>query len=91
MCTDLGIGVLFDRKLLLRQHIGSIVKKVNRMIGVARRNLHFVGEEVFRLHVYADCVWSLHLKVDNYSLAGKCTEKSHMITIRPYSRSRTAG
>ena len=28
------LGVLFDRMLSYRQHIGSIVKKVNRMIGL---------------------------------------------------------
>ena len=42
-------GVLFDRKVSFRQHIVSIVKKVNRMIGLTRRTFHDMDEEVFRL------------------------------------------
>ena len=70
--AEKDLGVLFDRKLSFRQHIGSIVK-VNRMIGLTRRTFHYMVEEVFRLlytslmrpHMdYADCIWSPHLKVD---------------------------
>ena len=31
------LGVLFDRKLSFIQHTGSIVKKVNRMIGLTEK------------------------------------------------------
>ena len=71
--AEKDLGVLFDRKLSFRQHTGSIVKKVNRMIGLTRRTFHYMDEEVFRLlytslmrpHMdYADCTWSPHLKVD---------------------------
>ena len=67
------LGVLFDRKLSFRQHIGSIVKKVNRMSGLTRRTFHYMDEEVFRLlytsliipHMdYAECIWNPHMKVD---------------------------
>ena len=50
--AEKDLGVLFDRKLSFRQHIESIVKKVNRMIGLTRRTIHYMDEEVFRLHVY---------------------------------------
>ena len=71
--AEKDIGVLFDRKMLFRQHIGSIVKKVNRMIGLTRHTFHYMDEEVLRLlytslmrpHMeYADWIWSPHLKVD---------------------------
>ena len=32
--AEKDIGVLFDRKVSFRQHIGCIVKKVNRIIGL---------------------------------------------------------
>ena len=47
--AEKGIGVLFDRKLSFRQHIGSIQKKVNMMIGQTRSTFHHMDEEVFRL------------------------------------------
>ena len=56
-----GFGVLFDRKLSFRQHIGSIVKKVNRMIGLTRRTFQYMDEEVFRLLYNSfcrDCTWT---------------------------------
>ena len=71
--VEKDIGVLFDRKMSFRQHIGCIVKKLNRIIGLARRTFHYMNQEVFRLlftslmrpHMdYADCIWSPHLKVD---------------------------
>ena len=70
---NLGGGVLFDGKLFFRQLVASIVKKVNRMIGLKRRIFHYMDVEVFRLlytslmsqHIdYGDCIWSPHLKVD---------------------------
>ena len=60
---DLGVPV--DRRLSFIQHIGSIVKKVNRMIELTRRTFHYMEEEVFlllytsllRLHMdYPDCI-----------------------------------
>lgn len=71
--VEKDLGVLFDRKLSFRQHIGTIVKKVNMMIGLTRRTFHYIDEETFRLlytalmrpHMdYADCIWSPHLKGD---------------------------
>ena len=43
------LEVLIDRQLSFRQHIGSIVRKVNRMIALTRRTFHYMDEEVFRL------------------------------------------
>ena len=43
------LGVLFDRNLSFRQHIGSIVKKAYRMTGLPRRTCHHTDEDVFRL------------------------------------------
>ena len=63
--AEKGPWVLFDRKLSIRQHIGSMVKKVNRMIGLTRRTFHYMDGDVFRLlytslmrpHMdYADCI-----------------------------------
>ena len=42
--TETDLGVLFDRKLSFRQHVGSIVKTVNRMIGLTRRTFHYVED-----------------------------------------------
>ena len=67
--AEKDLGVLFDRKLSFRQHIVSIVKKVNRMIGLTRRTFHCMIEEVYRLLCASlmrleDCIWSSHQKVD---------------------------
>ena len=40
--VEKDLGVLFDRKLSFRQHIGCTVKKVNRMIGLTRRTFHYI-------------------------------------------------
>ena len=40
--AEKDLGVLFDRKLSFRQHIGSIVKKVNRMTGLTRRTFQYI-------------------------------------------------
>ena len=68
--SDLGVSVY--RQLSFRQHIGSKLKKVNRMIGLTRRTFHYMAP-VYFIADTADCIWSPHLKVDIAQLenAGK--------------------
>ena len=47
--AEKDLGDLFERKLSFRLHIGSIVKKLNRMIGLTRHTFHYMDEEVLRL------------------------------------------
>ena len=92
--VEKDLGVLFDRKLSFRQHIGCTVKKVNRMIGLTRRTFHYMDQEVFRLlftslmrpHMdYADCIWSPHMKVDIAQLENAQRRATRLV---PYLRNR---
>jgi len=71
--VEKDLGVTFDRKLTFRQHIGSIVKKINQLIALVRRTFKYIDCHLFRLlytalmrpHFdYADCVWCPHYQVD---------------------------
>ena len=71
--VEKDLGVTFDRGLMFRQHIGLIVKKVNRLIALVRKTFKYMDCHLFRLiytalirpHFdYADCIWSPHFQTD---------------------------
>ena len=92
--VEKDLGVLFDTKLSLRQHIGCTVKEVNRMIGLRDNKAHFslYGPRSSSSFVYfminetTHGLRGLHLESASegrYCLAGKCTEKTDTIGTRP--------
>ena len=86
--VEKDLGVLFDRKLSFRQHIGCTVKKVNRMIGLTRRTFgpRSISPFVYFINETTHGLCGLHLESASegrYCPAGKCTEKSDTIGTRP--------
>ena len=71
--VEKDLGVTFDRGLTFRQHIGLIMKKVNRLIALVRKTFKYMDCHLFRLiytaiirpHLdYADFIWSPHFQTD---------------------------
>ena len=61
------LGVIFDNKLQFDQHIGSIVRKSNIVLGLIKRNFKYMNEDIFvklyktlvrPLVEYASPVWN---------------------------------
>ena len=65
------LGIIFDKNLSFDNHIASITKKANQMLGVIRRTFTFIDKDIFsklykalvRSHLeYGNVIWSPHLK-----------------------------
>lgn len=75
--TEKDLGVVFDSKLLFREHIASKIKIANRNLGLIFRSFTYMDKEMFlqlyksivRPHLeYASSVWSPHVKKDKIAL-----------------------
>jgi hypothetical protein len=42
------LGVLFDKSLAFGQHVGAIVNKATRVVGVIKRSFDHMDEEMFK-------------------------------------------
>ena len=69
--SERDLGVVIDDKITFKGHIGGIIKKVNKLMGLIRRTFIYLDKEVFvplytslvRSHLeYAQSVWSPHSK-----------------------------
>ena len=67
--TEKDLVVTFDRSLKFRQHIGTVVKKANQMIGLVKHTFKHMDCVIFRLLYktlvrpyldYADSTWNPH-------------------------------
>ena len=67
------LGVLFDKTLTFTKHVGAVVNKANRVVGITRRSFDYMDIPTFKiiykamirpLLEYANCIWSPLLKGD---------------------------
>jgi hypothetical protein len=67
------LGVLFVRALTFTKHVGAVVNKANRVVGVTKRTFDHMDKQMFKIiyktmirpHLeYANCIWSPFLKGD---------------------------
>ena len=65
------LGIIFDKNLNFDNHITSITKKANQMLGIIRRTFTFIDKGIFsklykalvRSHLeYGNVIWNPHLK-----------------------------
>ena len=73
IAIEKDLGVHIDNNLNFKEHIGTIIKKANKMLGIIRRSFINLDKTIFvplytslvRSHLeYAQAVWSPYLKGD---------------------------
>ena len=73
LTEEKDMGVTFDPTLTFSRHVGIIVNKANRILGVIKRSFTYMDADMFnvlyktliRLHLeYANCIWNPILHKD---------------------------
>ena len=88
------LGVRINSGLNVKLHIGEVVKKANRMLGLVRRSFKFVTRDVFLnlyktlirpLLDYCSCVWSLSTVAEIRLIEGVQRRAAKMIgDLKPF-------
>ena len=92
--SEKDLGVRIDSGLNFKLHIGEVVRKANRMLGLVRRSFKFVTQDVFLnlyktlirpLLEYCSCVWSPSTVAEIRLLEGVQRRATKMISdLKPF-------
>ena len=73
LTEETGLGVTFDPSLKFSRHVGLIVNKANKILGIIKRSFTYMDADMFQVlyktlvrpHLeYAYCIWNPFLQKD---------------------------